>query len=85
MLIDMGVFDAIKPPYFSMYWDSTVGEYRGEDWVFCEKLENAGIPIFVDHTLSLRVGHCGMFEFTHDHVVTQEEYETVLKAFQSAA
>lgn len=85
MMIDMKVFDIVKAPYFSMYWDSEIGVYRGEDWVFCEKLEQAGIPIFVDHTLSLRVGHCGMYQYTHDLVVTKDEYETVREAFQSAA
>lgn len=85
MLIDMEVFNILEPPYFPMYWDEEANQYRGEDWVFCEKLEEAGIPIFVDHTTSLRVGHCGLQIYTHDFVVTNEEYKAVQDALSSAA
>lgn len=85
MMLDMKVFDIIESPYFSMYWDEGVQQYRGEDWVLCEKLEEAGIPIFVDHSTSLKIGHCGLQIFTHDHIVTKQEYETVRNALESAA
>lgn len=85
MLVDMEVFDQIPRPYFPLRWCPELGQYHGEDWSFCEKVEEAGIPIFVDHTLSKHVGHVGTLTYTHDHVVTKKEYEDVRNALVSAA
>lgn len=68
MLVEMDVFDKVGPPWFEIRYSEEFDEYYGEDWTFCEKLEQEGIEIFVDHTLSRKVGHVGLLEYTHDLV-----------------
>lgn len=68
MLIHMDVFKRIPAPWFEILWDEQAQEYRGEDWRFCELLEEAQIPIFIDHDLSKLVGHVGHYTFKHEHV-----------------
>ena len=68
MLINMRVFDRLSGDLWSMKYLPEVDTYQGEDWTFCQKCEEAGIPIYVDHGLSKQVGHVGDYEFTHDVV-----------------
>lgn len=68
MLVKLSVFDKIGDGVWDMKYLPEVGTYQGEDWSFCEALEKADIPIFVDHEASQLVGHVGEFEFTHDYV-----------------
>ncbi|HEX8526387.1 hypothetical protein [Allosphingosinicella sp.] len=46
------VFKAIPKPWFAP-------DINGEDGYFFLKLRAAGVPAFVDHQLSLRIGHIG--------------------------
>lgn len=68
-LIEMETVKKIKgPPWFNMRFrtdGAAGGEYEGEDWFFCSLLEEAEIPIFIDHDLSKRVGHVGEFTYRH--------------------
>jgi len=74
MLVKTSVFKRLgPPPWFEVNWVPELESYRGEDWFFCEKLEKAGIPIFVDHGLSAQVGHVGDCEFTHEMVPAPAE------------
>lgn len=71
MLIDLSIFKDITPwpqPLFSQRWIEEIQDYSGEDWGFCEWLEEHGIPIFIDHELSNQVGHIGEFEYNHSLV-----------------
>jgi hypothetical protein len=68
LLVRMDVFDLIEEPWFEMRWEPELDSYRGEDWNFCEKLERAGVEIWVDHRLSLEVGHWGTMSFDHTMV-----------------
>ena len=72
MLIHTDVFKQIPPPWFEILWDTTIADYRGEDWQFCRLLEAANIPIYIDHDISKEVGHVGHFNFKHDHVEVPE-------------
>lgn len=45
------------------------GDFVGEDWYFCEKLQAAGIPRYVDHSLSLEIGHKGDYIYEHSDIV----------------
>lgn len=65
MLIRMDVFERIAEPWFAFLWEGPGREYQGEDWCLCEQIEDAGIPIFVDHDVSKKVGHIGNFVFSH--------------------
>lgn len=74
MLIDMNIFKREgmqQGPWFSQYWHEKLGAYVGEDWAFCERLDAAGVKIWVDHDLSKEVGHIGKLTYGHDLV--QEE------------
>lgn len=68
MLIKLSVFEQIPQPWFPIEWDEKLQDYRGEDWAFCEALDKAGIPIYVDMGLSRTIGHTGDFTYEHKHV-----------------
>lgn len=68
MLVNMKVYEKTGPDIFHMYYRDEVGNYQGEDWTMCEAIEKAGFEIWVDHGLSLQVGHIGMLEYRHDLV-----------------
>ena len=59
MMIKSTVFHDIKKPWFPVKWIESEQRWQGEDWGFCEKLEKAGIPVWVDHDTSALVGHWG--------------------------
>lgn len=68
MLIDLSIMDRVPKPWFGSRWDESVKDDLGEDWWFCEQLEKANIPIYIDHDVSKKVGHLGDLEYTHDLV-----------------
>jgi hypothetical protein len=68
MLIDLGVLASVPKPWFSIVYDDTMKDETGEDWFFCEQLEKAGIPRYVDHDASKYVGHIGGYTYTFDDV-----------------
>lgn len=68
MLVETRVFSEIPEPWFPFGWNEETQEYVGEDWEFCRKLEEAEIPIYIDHSLSKSVGHIGDFVYEHQHV-----------------
>lgn len=70
MLLDTRVFAGLEKPWFPIEWKPELGDFQGEDWGFCAKLEAAGFPIFVDHDLSREIGHVGAFDYTHEVVGT---------------
>ena len=50
------VYEAIEPPWFKYHdADKRSAGNRGEDFYFCEQLEKAGVPLWVDR--SVGVGH----------------------------
>jgi hypothetical protein len=68
MLMEMGIFEQVEQPWFAFKWCGVEDKYQGEDWTFCEAIEEAGIPMYVDHELSWRIGHVGNFSFKNGHV-----------------
>ena len=80
MMIRLG---ALKPildkPLFEIRWSDVANQYVGEDWFFCERLEAAGIDIFVDHKVSESVSHIGDYQYDHGDV------QIVLKEDEEAA
>lgn len=68
MLIDIEAIKHLEQPLFAQHWNPEKQDYTGEDWAFCEKLEAAGIPIFVDQHLSREIGHVGQLVYSHDLV-----------------
>lgn len=72
-LMDITLFDRVDAPWFEMSWLGD-GHYATTDWYLSEKVRAAGIPIYVDHDLSKRVGHVGA------HVYNVAEVEAWLTA-----
>lgn len=68
MLIDVEVFKTLPKPWFQLKYMPEIDDFMGEDWWFCGLLEAAGVPIYIDHDASKRVGHIGPFTFGHEHV-----------------
>ena len=68
MLIDLAVMAKLPKPWFNMEYRAEHNDFVGEDWFFCERLEQAGVPLFVDHDLSLEVGHKGEYLFKHSDI-----------------
>lgn len=73
MLIQTSVFAQMPKPWFPITWNPEIKDYTGEDWGFCEKLDEMGIPIWIDHTLSTQIGHIGSYTYTHDDIRTNGE------------
>lgn len=66
MLIKTDVFKKMKRPYFFFGFDEEAQQHVGEDWGFCSKLDELGIPIYVDFRMSETVGHSGELVYTHE-------------------
>ena len=78
MLLDLNLFkrEGMQGPWFNQRWDGELNAYVGEDWAFCEKLEQAGVGIYVDQDVSRSVGHIGKLTYSHDMVLPEPLEET---------
>ena len=62
----------IKSPLFQMQWTPELNGYSGEDVHFCYKWKaHTADNIYIDHDLSLQVGHVGTYVYSH-HLVEME-------------
>ncbi len=68
LLVEMGVFEQIRQPWFEFTWTGEEDLYQGEDWGFCERIEEAGIEMYVDHNLTKEIGHIGYLVYKNQHV-----------------
>ena len=68
MLIDLSIMAGIAKPWFEVRYNQAEGQYIGEDWDFCDRVEKAGHSIYIDHDASRAVGHIGEFVFTHANI-----------------
>lgn len=68
LLMKTSVFADLPQPWFPIVWNEKTQDYTGEDWAMCNGLDAAGIPIWVDHTLSQHIGHVGSYTYTHEDV-----------------
>lgn len=68
MLLTKRAYMQIPHSAFAMVYKEDGDTFQGEDWTMCAAFEEAGVPIFVDHTVSKKVGHVGQFNYTHDYV-----------------
>lgn len=78
MLIKATIFEKLDLPYFNFSWRPETG-FIGEDWYFCEKLEKAGIDLWIDHDLSKEIGHIGSYQFSHDDCDHTEQKLRVIR------
>jgi hypothetical protein len=62
ILIKNSAFKKIEKPYF--YFEQLPnGKLLGEDIYFCIKAKDAGIDTYVDHDLSMEIGHIGNYTY----------------------
>ena len=75
ILIPAWVFEKVGEPWFEVRWRPEIREYEGEDWYFCRKLEEAGIPLYVHRDLSLSVKHWGWLGYSLRMQVPKEKWD----------
>ena len=51
-------------PFFGYEWIPERRNWLGEDFYFCRKAKDAGIPLAIDHDLSKDCSHIGSMEYT---------------------
>lgn len=76
MLLNLQVMQHIPKPWFEIVWYAPLNDFCGEDWYFCQKLEAAGVPLWIDHDVSKEIGHIGQYTYGHSDVgppVREEE------------
>lgn len=66
-LVNRDVFEKIPRPWFDVIWTDH-GNVIGEDVTFCVRCMENDIPVFVDHELSMHIGHIGVKTFGWDDV-----------------
>ena len=66
-LIKTDVFKKLPKPWHDVIWTDH-GNVIGEDVSFCVKCLEQDIPVFVDHELSMHIGHIGTKTFGWDDV-----------------
>ena len=81
MLIDLNIFkrEGMAKPWFPQEWNAAGTAYNGEDWGFCERLEKAGVKIYIDQDVSKEIGHIGRFEY-HHKMIDPEKAKRVIEA-----
>lgn len=68
--------EKLKKPYFMVGYNPKVqangkpGGHMGEDVYFCLKLEEAGVPLILDHEISKEIAHLGEFAYMAPHAET---------------
>lgn len=83
MMVEANIFKRLKPPFFLNQWSEELNSYSGEDIYFCYKAKaELGVNVFVDHELSLEIGHIGQRIYTHkdidpDHEIVTREHKPV--------
>jgi hypothetical protein len=66
-LVNREVFEKIPKPWFDVIWTDH-GNVIGEDVTFCVRCMENDIPVYVDHELSMHIGHIGVKTFGWDDV-----------------
>jgi len=66
-LIKTDVFKKVPKPWHDVIWTDH-GNVIGEDVSFCVKCLEQDVPVFVDHELSMHIGHIGTKTFGWDDV-----------------
>ena len=59
LLIRMSVFSRLAKPYFRFGIDEASGDILGEDYMFCDRVREAGLHVWCDGVLSRELGHIG--------------------------
>lgn len=63
-LIERWVFEKIERPWFLIGYNTETNTYTTEDAGFARRIEEAGIPWYVDHDASKKVLHWGNYAYS---------------------
>lgn len=86
LLTAMWVFDQLDLPYFNFDPVHNGARFRGEDVYFFRKLKEAGISAYLDHDVSKKCAHIGVFEYTNEVAVKADDARMlVLRGKQAEA
>jgi hypothetical protein len=80
MLVEMGVFEAVLKPWFSIGYSPRDAEYSGEDFFFCKRAKEAGFPTLIDQDLSKQVRHAGSIEYRAEHAIVTRDHLNAVPA-----
>jgi len=73
-LIRTEVIKKLRPPLYLNDWIPAISDYCGEDVYFCQVAQAAGFEVFIDHELSVEIGHVGSYIYGHKDIpVTTNE------------
>jgi hypothetical protein len=75
VFVHTSVFRKLPLPWFQMTWQPEKAVFRGEDFHFFDKCNEAGIPVYIDHDISKDVKHVGTFAY-HPLLMAQPTGET---------
>lgn len=79
MLLNLQVMASIPKPWFETIWWPPINDFMGEDWYFCQKLEAAGVQLWIDHDVSKEIGHIGPYTYGHDDVGPEVRNEEAVR------
>lgn len=72
MLMRISIFRKMKPPFFLNDWIPSMGATCGEDVYFCQKVQDAGVDVWIDHETSMEIKHVGHRAYGHEDVDEDE-------------
>lgn len=64
MMLETAIFKKLPQPWFMIGWNEQEQQELGEDYFLCQRLEQAGVDIWVDHDISKACGHVGEKVYT---------------------
>lgn len=64
MMLQLDIFKNMPRPWFGNRWEPRIQDIVGEDWFFCEQLQEAGHKIYIDQRLSITIKHIGEYSWS---------------------
>lgn len=64
MLVKREVYENIPLPHYSVTWNDDYTNLVGEDIYFCNKAQEHGYEVYVDHDISTKLAHVGTRAYT---------------------
>lgn len=65
---------AVHKMYMDMWGWNVWKNSGGEDYWFCHLCERAGVEVWVDHDMSMRISHLGQYPYSHVDAARRDDY-----------
>jgi hypothetical protein len=66
LLMKTSILNKIPQPWFEFKFVPETNDHLGEDFIFCQKIMEAGYQIKIDTHLSMELRHLGTYAFGPD-------------------